>query len=425
MPRDLGGEEKLRAARAKVAYLRPYFSHAVYGLLLFQSERVPTVAVDEWRRLYWNPNFLADYSVAELTVILLHELAHVLRDHCKRARLLGVTMLTMHLAQLAQDAALNPNLRDELKERRAIDQLPPIPEPKDPRIQALPENMRGPFFPAKFGCPEGWVWERYYEHLLDHAEEIDIGPHDCGSGAHGVSRPWEHGAPGVSGVEGVLDADWRDIQRLTAAKIAERQRSRGDVPIGWRAWADQLLRVRRIPWDQLLAARLRSTMADVAGDLLHSYRRPSRRQSVFPNVIQPCMRRPQPFVCFVGDTSGSMDEQHDLALVRGTVQDICQSLGAMVAFLATDARVHGGVQRVMSGRNIELLGRGGTDMSVGIAYALTMLRPRPDVIVVGTDCDTPWPAARPPVPVVVCAIGEGADIAGVPSWAQVIKVEAA
>lgn len=424
MARGLRGKEKLQAARAKVSYLRPYFSHAVFGLVLVESERVPTMGVDEWRRLYWNPEFVQDYSIEELTVILLHELGHVLRDHCKRARQLGVTQLTMNLAQVAEDCALNPNLRDELEERRRIDRLPPIPEFKDPAIQALPEHMRGPFFPEKIGCPEGWVWERYYEHMLEHATVIEIGSHNCGSGAHGVPQPWEAGPPEKSDVEAVSDADWRDIQRLTAAKIAERQRTRGDVPLGWRAWADEMLRPRRIPWDQLLAARLRSTIANVAGDLLHSYRRPSRRQNAVPEIVLPCMRRPQPFVCFVGDTSGSMGRD-DLALVRGTVQDICQSLGAMVAFLATDASVHGGVQRVMSGRHVKLLGRGGTNMAVGIDYALTMLRPRPDVIVVGTDCETPWPLKRPPVPVIVCAIGEDADVAGVPSWATVIEVEAA
>lgn len=425
MARDIAAEEKLRAARAKVAYLRPYFSHAVFGLVMRQSHACPTIGVDMHRRLYFNPQFVHEHSIAELSVVLLHELGHVLRDHCKRAQQLGVTMATHQIANIAEDCSINHSLRDEIKNRRGIDKLPNLPEPKDPRLLAVPEHLRGPWFPGKIDCPEGWVWERYYEHLLDNTAPTE-GPTNCGSGAHGVPQPWEDGDPGRSGIEGVLDADWRDIQRLTAAAMKERQRSRGDVPGHWQSWADTLLRPKRIPWDVLLASRLRSSVADVAGDMLHSYRRPSRRQSALPNFIMPDMRRPQPFVCFVGDTSGSMDEEHDLALVRGTVQDICLSLGAMVAFLATDAEVHGGVQRVAGGRDIKLLGRGGTDMAIGIDYALNHLRPKPDVIVVGTDCDTPWPAKAPPVPVIVCAIGNDEyHISQTPSWAHVIRVEVA
>jgi predicted metal-dependent peptidase len=159
--------------------------------------------------------------------------------------------------------------------------------------------------------------------------------------------------------------------------------------------------------------------------VMHSYARPSRRASALPDFIQPSMRRPQPFVCIVGDTSGSMDVKHDLALVRGVTEDICQAMGARVAFLATDAGVHGGVQKVTSGRNIELKGRGGTNMSVGIEYAMTKLRPKPDVVVVATDCGTGWPSHAPRgAKVIVCAIGNDEDsIARVPKWARLIRVD--
>lgn len=155
----------------------------------------------------------------------------------------------------------------------------------------------------------------------------------------------------------------------------------------------------------------------------HSYKRPSRRQQAVPDIVFPTMRRPEPVVCMIGDTSSSMDEK-DLALVRGVVEDICTSMGAIVAFVATDADVHGGIQKVHSGRNVELRGRGGTDMRVGIDYAITHLRPKPDVIVVATDCGTPWPDQAPKgVRIIVCAIGTNALVDGVPNWMRVIRVD--
>jgi len=128
------------------------------------------------------------------------------------------------------------------------------------------------------------------------------------------------------------------------------------------------------------------------------------------------MRRPIPFVVIIGDTSGSM-QGDDLRLVRGVVEDICYSLGARVAFLATDADVHGGVQIVQDGKSVELLGRGGTDMVVGMDYAMKNLRPRPDVMVVVTDCETGWPTLKPRIKTIVCGVG-GAEDADAPQRSQ-------
>jgi predicted metal-dependent peptidase len=431
---DTAAEAKMRAARARVSFLRPYFSHAIFGYVLVEAPRCPSIGVDEYMRMYWNPTFVHAHTIEQLAVILLHEIGHTLRLHHRRARALGVTSLTADTANICQDAEINDDLRDEIAARS---DLPPLPG--------------NPFLPASIGCNDYDVWEVYYAHLMDNAivistrgqgepEDNDEGgsgpsngneggklviriPHDCGSGAHGSRRSWELGAN--SKTEGVSDADQRDIRRLTANAIADRQRSRGDVSNGWKEWADEILRPNRVPWDQELAGNLRWAVNEVAGKVFHSYKRPSRRQSAIPDIVMPDMRAPQPFVAIIGDTSGSMDTD-DLALVRGTAQDICHSIGARVAFVATDATVHGGTQMVRGGRDIEMLGRGGTDMRVGIEYALSRIRPKPDVIVVCTDCETPWPAVRPLSRIIVCAINATeTSIANIPSWARVIRIHEA
>jgi len=329
-------------------------------------------------------------------------------------------------------------------------------------IQALPS---GAVYPSTFGFEDGLVMEVYYQLLMDKAEELaeqlkdgdggngneDGGnggsaqsegqgqrkgkkpggggndpvrnrKHKCGSAATGVQQPWEDPSPANGGGEGVEDADWKDIERRVAAAIREEaQKSRGTVPGSWVSWAEEILRPETIPWDQELAGACRWAINDVSGKVTHNYKRPSRRQQATPDVVFPSMRRPVPNVIFIGDTSASMSEGA-LALVRGVVEDVCMALGAALTFLATDAAVHG-VQRAHNGRSIEMRGRGGTDMRVGIAAALDDMTPRPDVIILGSDCETPWPDADPGVRVIICAIeANERSIAACPEWARVIVV---
>ena len=418
-------EQRVRSARARASFLRPYFTAAIFALVIVESEAVPTIGVDRYKRLYFNPKWIAQYSVTELTTVVLHEIGHVLRDHHLRARAIGVTALTAQDANVAQDCALNDDIASEIEQ---LGDLKPLPDPKDPAILALPEEMRGPFYPWKIGCEDGHVWEHYYRHMRENAPEepedklILVLGGDCGSGAHGVTRSWDLGDPEDCGIEGVSDADWEDVKDIVARAITEHAKTKGSVPNGWLEWSNTLLSPPVIQWDQLLASNLRWGINDAAGMVTHSYQRPSRRQSAFRDFVMPNMRRPIPFICVIGDTSGSMDETQ-LAYVRGVVRDICQSLGAKLAFLATDAAVHGGMQMVHDGHDVELRGRGGTNMCVGIDYALTNVYPKPDVIMVCTDCETGWPAVAPPIKTIVCAIGATPEaIASVPKWAKVIEV---
>ena len=60
----------------------------------------------------------------------------------------------------------------------------------------------------------------------------------------------------------------------------------------------------------------------------------------------------------------------------------------------------GGIDPQGRAEGIPLVGGGGTDLRAGFARALRA-RPRPDVVVVLTDGQTPWPGERPPCRTVV------------------------
>lgn len=432
-------EQKVRGARAKLVQLRPYFDSAIYALVPVKSERCPSLAVDRHKRLYFSPRFVERLSVDELVTCLIHELGHVLRDHGRRANAVGVTDRTYRLANIAMDMELNDDIRAEVVE-----------------LKDLPHLPRGVYYPERINAPEGDVWESYYHAMLgmERVEEKLLGKssgngangdeqaqegsggksergdgfaHDCGSGAHGMPRPWEAGVPvdegGTSQVEGVTDADWQDIVNITAEKIVDHaKKNRGTLAGGWLSWARNIVRPRPVPWDTVLAASTRRTIATASGMMLHTYARPSRRSAAYGDFIMPHMRRPKPHVVIVGDTSMSMDA-FSLSLIRGVVEDVCTSLGAQVTFLSVDTAVHS-EKKVARGTDIELIGRGGTDMRVGIDRALE-LRPPADSIIVVTDCGTQWPEAPlRRAKLIVCATDAlSGDLARVPSWAKLIRVD--
>ena len=194
------------------------------------------------------------------------------------------------------------------------------------------------------------------------------------------------------------------------------------MPAGLLRWAEQTLQPA-VDWRRVLAAELRRAVADTAGAVDYSYRRPARRASVAAPVVLPALRRPVPEVAVVCDTSGSMTGEL-LAAALAEVEGLLRSLGLarQLRVLACDTAV-GPARRVTSARQVELVGGGGTDMGAGIAAAAA-LRPRPAVTVVLTDGFTPWPA-RPPrgIRVVVALLGDDAPAA--PDWARAVRVPSA
>jgi len=191
------------------------------------------------------------------------------------------------------------------------------------------------------------------------------------------------------------------------------------VPAGLLRWASQLLEPA-VDWRKALAAELRRAVADTAGAVDYSYRRPSRRATAGGDVVLPALRRPVPEVAVVCDTSGSMSDDllaASLAEVEGLLRAV--GLARQVRVIACDTAA-APARRVSSARQVELVGGGGTDMGAGIAAA-ALLRPRPAIGVVLTDGFTPWPDEPPRgMRVVVGLLGDDAPEA--PGWARSVRV---
>ena len=402
--------EAFRLARLNAAETMPYFSHALFAVRPLAAPGLGTFAVDRWWRQYMDPARLAGphaWPPAVAGAVLLHEIAHLLRDHAGRET--ALPQPAHHLAfNLAADAEIN-----------------------DGMVAAGTALPAGVVTPAALGLPDRGLAEEYYEALIRRdpaslAAYDDDGP-GCGSGAGGPAVPGELPPDAVvdgSAVTGLDPAGSDLIRRKVAEAVRSHQagRGRGTLPAGLDRWASEILSPPVIPWPQVLRAAVRRALADQAGRTDYSYARPSRRR--VPGIIKPAMRGPSLIVAIVVDTSGSMG-QSELDAALAEVEGVLRSTGVarhQVSVLSCDAAA-GAPARVRSARGIRLTGGGGTDMRVGIAAAATA-RPAPHVIIVLTDGLTPWPD-RPGKARLVCAIISPEPPHGTPPWAVTVHIPAA
>jgi predicted metal-dependent peptidase len=361
------------------------------------------MAVDPAWRLYYDPDTVAAWTTAETGSVLVHEVLHVLRDHSGRASAAGVGEEAAGVWNLAADAEIN----DDLGEAR-------LPLPGQPVL------------PATLGAPPGRLAEEYFARLRSGRRR---GPRagECGSGAHGVGRPFELPA-GPAG--GISPGDASVIRREVALSIAGAAAGRpGSVPGGLARWADAMLKPR-VDWRCELGSLVRRSAAQVSGRVDYSYRRRSRRAAALSGVVLPGFVRPVPEVAVVVDTSASMDAA-DLGRCLAEVEDIIAAAGLRarrVAVLSVDTDVQS-AGRVGRAGQVRLQGGGGTDMGAGIAAAAS-LRPRPQVVVVLTDGETPWPSGPPAGTTVIVGLIMRAGAGGCrrdppPPWARTVHIEAA
>jgi predicted metal-dependent peptidase len=378
----------LAAARVWAASTFPYLASAVFGAQVIPAAGTGAVSVDENWRLRADPEITAGCTPRQLGSLLVHHVCHLLRCHADRARAIEISPQDAATWIRAADAEINDDL---------------VPAGLD-----LPGDC---VLPRDLGAEAGRMAEEYFAAIR--GQPAPAG-RDCGGGADGFAR--EGQGDGPSGLAG-WQADL--LRRLVAEEIKRHGEQAGTVPGGLLRWAKDLLDPK-VDWRKLLAAELRRAVADTAGAVDYSYRRPSRRASAVGQVVLPALRRPVPEVAVVCDTSGSMSDDL-LAMALAEVEGLLRSLGLarQVRVLACDVAV-GPAQRVSSARQVELVGGGGTDMGAGIAAAAG-LRPRPAVTVVLTDGFTPWPAQPPRgMRVVIGLLGERAPDA--PRWAHAVRV---
>ncbi|UUU20107.1 vWA domain-containing protein [Streptomyces sp. DSM 40750] len=368
--------DKLFTARLQAARARPYLATALFALHTVASRQVPTMAVDRHWRCYVSSGFVDRTPVEELAGVWVHEVSHLLRDHHGRSdRVAKERGLTGPGERLRMNIAADCEINDDAFGDGLV----------------KPEGVVDPAF---LRLPEGQLMEDYLRQFQLGPLTQELAWLDCGSGADGLERGWELGPDGAHG----LSEQERDAVRFRVAQgITGRP---GSAPEGWQRWAEEAFHPPQ-PWRELLGAAVRSAASAPGAGEDYSYGRPSRRSAGVPKTVLPSLRRRPPHVSVVIDTSGSVSDT-ELGSALLEVAAISRAVGGrrdLVTVVPCDAAARI-AHPLCRAEGIPLVGGGGTDLRTGFAKALRS-HPKPDVIVVLTDGQTPWPDSRPPCRTVV------------------------
>ncbi len=369
--------ELFAAARLRAARCQPYLATAVFALVPVSQPGLGTFAVDRFWRVYIDFERAHEWGVERSAGVIVHEAHHVVREHHRRAVDAGVTASTHHLWNLAGDAAINDDL--------VADDL------------VLPSGV----LPRHLGLPAHGLEEAYFRHLLDEAHTAE---RTCGSGSGGAAADGEIvEGPEDSGVDGLDEVDAAAVRRAVAHDITTAA-ARGECPSpGLVLWARDLLDPQ-VPWRHLLRTAIGRPVRASTRDPLADWSRADRRADSRADFPHPGVRHEAPEIAVVVDTSASMDRPLlDAAVTE--INGLLRRNGVRSLHVVTCDTESARPQRVRRLGDLVLRGGGGTDMRVGIRTAAGC-RPRPTVVVVLTDGETPWPDAAPPkVALVAVVIG--------------------
>jgi predicted metal-dependent peptidase len=392
-----GYSPALQAARVRAAHQRSYFAPALFSLVPVETDLIGSMAVDSHWRLYYNDAWVATHTVEQNASLLIHEVSHLVRDHEGRKKAAGIR--DHRRWNTAGDCEINDDLHAE-----------GLPLPGDPPL------------PGKYGLPSWSNAESYYKQLptppradgpAAAGDERQASP-DCGSGAHGERRFWElpadegadNGVPGVDRIKAEL------VRREVARRIEETSPYDDDTPLLWQRWAHATL-APRVDYMATLRHAVRRALRDsTIGRYDRTYRRPHRRQACYGEFIMASFHQPRPRPGFLIDTSGSMRDTQ-LARAVSELGGLTRQLGygADVVVVCCDAAVHE-VRKVFASTQIELCGGGGTDIGVGLRAFIERKVAPIDLLVIVSDCRTPWPKEIPPFPVITIRVGDGTP----PPW---------
>lgn len=438
----------------------PAASAAILTLYPVKSDRVPTLAVDDKWRLYWNPEFTEKLEDEEAAWLILHEVSHLILDHHRRAKDLlperpedlwseeGIHFRNMLLLwNMATDMSINHMLCQE------------------GASGAIEQGV----FASQYGIPEGKSAEYNFRELVRQydsgqletvpvpvsalsGEDPQEGEGESqkgksgkgkvsapvyGSCADGIERRWDEPAPeddGGAGQQGqeqkgkgagqegkpepppaLSNAEAQCVRLTVVEKVKERGTGGAneilDIPGLTRPKVDPKRKIL-----QMVRAQVERT----AGVGERSFHRPSRR-TTSPNSPLPSNFCPVPRITVVIDTSQSMSES-ELRMSAGLVQRVLESFRIRDGIKVITGDTQGKSEQVtIDSRKIEFRGGGGTDMGALIVEAAAK-RPKPHLIVVCTDGETPWPERPVGVPVLVCLTSSGYRHWPVPEWMEKVQI---
>ncbi|MBQ7352577.1 MAG: hypothetical protein IJW54_01080 [Clostridia bacterium] len=380
---------------------RILIKHGFYGLLLMHmkfaiDEECETAYTDGYK-IAFSPSFMDDLSDKELDFVLMHEILHVVLQHCIRGK-----NLQQSRYNIACDIVVNSNiLASNNFDRKSI-----TLQKHGEAMHIAPDNKEGYLYTA----------EEVYKMLPDDKKinpsskgsssmgDSDDDNQDKGSGGYGLGRAkkklgrYKEGFdshdkwPQLEEADALLRDVW--IKRLrdaeTTITILERQNGRGTIP----ACAKRLLNELKKPklnWRVMLNDFVQTEIND------YSFSPPDRRFSESDFFLPDFNDSDEKIenVLFMIDSSGSMSDDditNAYSELYGAISQFDGKISGYVGFF--DAAIYEPLPfyKVNDILSIKPIGGGGTDFQIVFEYVHKhMASNPPSCIIILTDGDAPYP----------------------------------
>ena len=390
---------KLAAARTRLIMERPFLGSLVMHLPLKDAgDWCKTTATDA-QAFYFNPDFVANLSLAQTQFILAHEALHCAMGHTHRRN---------HRVKKRWDVACDHAVNLMLIEEGLKPPLHGILANQDYMTLSAEE-----IYPL---IPEDTPEESFDEHLFDDNQDQGSSSDPTGQneeqqgkgqGKEGQSEPENKDGSGsqtankpheLSPAEREeLGEQWKN--RLAAAAQAARQA--GKLSQSMLRWVDGLLSPN-LPWRALLARYFAINQRDD-----YSWRRPSRREGA---AILPRLSSEGLDVVAAIDTSGSISDD-ELREFVSELDALKAQIRARVTLVACDYKLdengpweYEPWDAMALPPDIE--GGGGTDFRPVFDWVETE-NLSPNLLVYFTDAEGDFPKLAPDYPVIWLVKGKG------------------
>ena len=390
---------KLAAARTRLIMERPFLGSLVMHLPLKEAGDWCKTTGTDAQAFYFNPEFVANLSLAQTQFILAHEALHCAMGHTHRRN---------HRVKKRWDVACDHAVNLMLIEEGLKPPLHGILANQD--YETLSAEEIYPLIPDD--TPEESFDEHLFDDNQDQGSSSDPNEHadeqqGKGQGREGKNEPKDKDGSGsqtankpheLSPAEREeLSEQWKN--RLAAAAQAARQA--GKLSQSMLRWVDGLL-APNLPWRALLARYFAINQRDD-----YSWRRPSRREGA---AILPRLSSEGLDVIAAIDTSGSISDD-ELREFVSELDALKAQIRARVTLVACDYKLaENGPWEYEPWDTMvlpqEIEGGGGTDFRPVFDWVETE-NLSPNLLVYFTDAEGDFPKLAPNYPVVWLVKGKG------------------
>lgn len=403
--------------RLLLSRLRILMNHGFYGLLLMNmiysiNEDCETAATDGFR-IVFGPSFLEELSDVELDFVMMHEILHVVLQHCFRGG-----ELEQERFNIACDIVVNSNI---LLSNNMNLQSITLKEYGE-SMHVAPNGMEGYEFTA----------EQVYDMLSPIPNTSAKRPSAVGSSlgrakkeqgeADGGSKNWDdHSRWGVEEEDDILRDVW--VKRMEDACEAiltrDPSNSRGLLP----AFAERIYQELRKPqtdWRMILNDFVQEEIVD------YSFTPPDRRFDESPFFLPDFNEKSDVVedILFMIDTSGSMSDEMITAAyseVKGAIDQYDGKLRGWLGFFDAAIIEPKPFTNEEEFRVIKPAGGGGTDFQIIFEYVHEHMYDKPPAsIIILTDGYAPFPKEHLAMGIPVLWLLNNEDVT--PTWGKIARI---